>query len=221
MGSGDIESVASGTSGAEGTVDIPENATTPSIAEDAAPPDPPEQENGDDAPKPGVAAQDASPATDKKTEPPKPKETKSRRPAPPPFIDDPSKITIKFIFANRDGLFVILDCKPDDTVGEVKAQLMSMWPDELPTCPGGERLRLICMGKGVLAPDASTMEDCQVPVFKTHATPINVSIKPAQAVQPESTKKSGVASNSGASGNPTEAARAANTASTGCSCAIQ
>lgn len=42
----------------------------------------------------------------------------------------------------------------------------------------GESLRLICMGKGYLMPDTRTLEDCQVPVFKTHPTPINVSIKP-------------------------------------------
>lgn len=34
------------------------------------------------------------------------------------------------------------------------------------------------MGKGVLMPDSRTLEDCQVPVFKTHPTPINVSVRP-------------------------------------------
>jgi len=34
------------------------------------------------------------------------------------------------------------------------------------------------MGKGLLMPDSRTLEDCQVPVFKTHPTPVNVSIKP-------------------------------------------
>jgi Ubiquitin-2 like Rad60 SUMO-like len=43
---------------------------------------------------------------------------------------------------------------------------------------GGDSLRLVCMGKGYLMPDTRTLEDCQVPVFKTHPTPINVSIKP-------------------------------------------
>ena len=45
---------------------------------------------------------------------------------------------------------------------------------------GGERIRLICMGKGYLMPDTRTLQDCQIPVFKTHPTPINVSIKPAE-----------------------------------------
>jgi Ubiquitin-2 like Rad60 SUMO-like len=43
---------------------------------------------------------------------------------------------------------------------------------------GGDNVRLICMGKGFLMPDTRTLQDCQVPVFKTHPTPINVSIKP-------------------------------------------
>uniref|UniRef100_A0A6U6KZG2 UBL3-like ubiquitin domain-containing protein n=1 Tax=Odontella aurita TaxID=265563 RepID=A0A6U6KZG2_9STRA len=51
------------------------------------------------------------------------------RAAPPPFVDDPSKITLRFIFANRDGLSVTVDLKPTDTVGEVKGALLSMWPD--------------------------------------------------------------------------------------------
>jgi hypothetical protein len=44
------------------------------------------------------------------------------------YVYDPSKITLKFIFANRDGVNVVLDCKPSDTVGEVKGALLSVWP---------------------------------------------------------------------------------------------
>ena len=43
-------------------------------------------------------------------------------------VHDPNKITLKFIFANRDGVNVILDCKPSSTVAEVKGALLSMWP---------------------------------------------------------------------------------------------
>jgi len=97
-----------------------------------------------------------------------------------PFVHDPNKITIKFIFANRDGLHVTVDCKPADTVAELKGVLLSMWPNELPDCSndGGERLRLICMGKGILSPDSRTLDQCSVPQFKTHATPVNVCIRP-------------------------------------------
>ena len=47
---------------------------------------------------------------------------------PGPYVYDPNKITLKFIFANRDGVNVILECNPSDTVGEVKGALLSMWP---------------------------------------------------------------------------------------------
>lgn len=48
--------------------------------------------------------------------------------------------------------------------------------DEVP--PKGERIRLICMGKGILGPDQASIEQCELPVFLTHPTPVNVSVKP-------------------------------------------
>lgn len=30
----------------------------------------------------------------------------------------------------------------------------------------------------MLMPDSRSLEDCQVPIFKTHPTPVNVSVKP-------------------------------------------
>jgi hypothetical protein len=47
----------------------------------------------------------------------------------PPYKYDPDKITLRFLFANRDGLTVTVECKPTDTVGEVKGALISVWPD--------------------------------------------------------------------------------------------
>lgn len=46
-----------------------------------------------------------------------------------PYKYDPEKVTLRFIFANRDGLSVTLDCEPADTVGEVKGALLSVWPE--------------------------------------------------------------------------------------------
>ena len=46
------------------------------------------------------------------------------------------------------------------------------------SCSEGGRIRLICMGKGILQPDNITLEQCDIPVFKTHPTPVNVSVKP-------------------------------------------
>lgn len=47
----------------------------------------------------------------------------------PPYKYDPDKITLRFLFANRDGLAVTVECKPSDTVGEVKCALLSVWPE--------------------------------------------------------------------------------------------
>jgi hypothetical protein len=47
----------------------------------------------------------------------------------PPYTYDPKKITLRFIFANRDGLAVTIECRPADTIGEIKGALLSVWPD--------------------------------------------------------------------------------------------
>lgn len=96
----------------------------------------------------------------------------------PPYKFDPDKITLRFLFANRDGLTVTIECNPTDTIGELKGSLMSVWPEGLPNCMDGDQIRLICMGKGYLMPDSRTLGECEIPVFKTHPTPINVSVRP-------------------------------------------
>ena len=53
----------------------------------------------------------------------------SKKNAVTPFVYDPHKITVKFLFANRDGLHVTLEFDAEDSVGEVKGALMSVWPD--------------------------------------------------------------------------------------------
>jgi hypothetical protein len=47
----------------------------------------------------------------------------------PAYKYDPSKITLRFLFANHDGLTVTIECEPSDTVGEVKGALLSVWPN--------------------------------------------------------------------------------------------
>lgn len=50
----------------------------------------------------------------------------------PPYKYDPNKVTLRFLFANRDGLTVTLECNPSDTVSEVKGALLSVWPEGKP-----------------------------------------------------------------------------------------
>lgn len=141
----------------------------------------------------------------------------------PPYKFNPDKITLRFLFANRDGLTVTVECNPSDTVGEVKGALLSVWPDDLPDCEGGELLRLVCMGKGFLMPDTRTLEDCQIPVFKTHPTPINVAVKPGAGGGKSSSKEPASKSGGGASNDADASAGVgaeAQQANQGCACII-
>lgn len=52
--------------------------------------------------------------------------TGNRRPA---YTYDASKVTLRFIFANKDGLAVTMECTPNQTIGEIKGALMSVWPE--------------------------------------------------------------------------------------------
>lgn len=198
------------------------------------------------------ASEPESPAVEEKPRPstPPPILTTSGKKRPP-YTYDPNKVTLRFIFANRDGLAVTIECKPADTVGDVKGALLSVWPEgtclevtwesnnyrlqshtttcfslrrcsllELPTCSGGDRLRLVCMGKGILMPDARSLEDCQVPVFRTHPTPINVSIKPENAptTTEKQTRNSGAGQSAGGNSNTGQAG--SSSSSQGCACSV-
>lgn len=65
-------------------------------------------------------------------------------------------------------------------------------------------------------PDTRTLEDCQIPKFKTHPTPINVSIRPEVKTTEEVKKKSETAAANRVT-MPTQAM----TTSQGCGCVIQ
>jgi len=93
----------------------------------------------------------------------------------------------------------------------------------MPDCDSGESLRLVCMGKGFLTPDTRTLEDCQIPVFKTHPTPVNVSVKPStkhhEGIVDHFKKKGSAATASGTRTASTALANA-NETSQGCGCVI-
>lgn len=149
--------------------------------------------------------------------------SKKTRPA---YKFDPEKITLRFLFANNDGLTVTIECNPSDTVGEVKGALMSVWPDGLPECKGSEYLRLVCMGKGYLMPESRTLQECEIPVFKTHPTPVNISVRPEVKKEEEKTlkkKESGGSSNNrngGRSGQAADSAANPSQVDQGCACVL-
>jgi len=137
----------------------------------------------------------------------------------PPYKYDPDKVTLRFLFANRDGLTVTVECKPSDTVGQVKGQLLSVWPEDLQNCSSGDQLRLICMGKGMLAPDTRTLQNCEVPVFRTHPTPVNVAVRPIpNTADSYKSGKGGNSSGGGPSGGSNH--RISDQSGQGCGCVI-
>jgi hypothetical protein len=137
----------------------------------------------------------------------------------PPYKYDPEKVTLRFLFANRDGLTVTVECKPSDTVGEVKGQLLSVWPEDLQSCSSGDQLRLICMGKGMLIPDTRTLQDCEVPVFKTHPTPVNVAVRPkANVADTSNIRKDSISRGGGPSRGTSN--RTTEQSGQGCGCVI-
>lgn len=79
-------------------------------------------------------------------------------------------------------------------------------------------------------PDTKTLESAEVPIFKTHATPVNVSVKPdftEDGLVKGSPKKSAAGTSGGGSGgggastgNENGAGSGSAPASTGCSCVI-
>lgn len=137
----------------------------------------------------------------------------------PPYKYDPEKVTLRFLFANRDGLTVTVECKPNDTVGEVKGQLLSVWPEDLQSCSSGDQLRLICMGKGMLIPDTRTLKDCEVPVFKTHPTPVNVAVRPKPSLV-DNAKSGKDSSSRGGGSSGGQGHRTTEQSGQGCGCVI-
>ena len=99
---------------------------------------------------------------------------------------------------------------------------------EMAECSGGDKIRLICMGKGMLSPDTKTIKSFDVPIFKTHATPVNVAVRPENIeiygkkgspknknLNPSTSGGGGGRNNSGSSGEGGQAP-----GSSGCSCSI-
>jgi hypothetical protein len=153
---------------------------------------------------------------------PQPRSPSSGMQASASFVYSPDKISLRFLFANRDGLTLTIDCDPSDTVGEIKGALLSVWPDELKECSGGDKIRLICMGKGILMPDSRTLEDCQIPTFRTHATPVNVSVRPEKMNESvlHSTKKLSTGARSSLQSPASTRQSGTSSVETGCACAM-
>jgi Ubiquitin-2 like Rad60 SUMO-like len=90
---------------------------------------------------------------------------------------------------------------------------------DVPDCSDMESLRLVCMGRGFLSPDTKTLEECLIPTFKTHPTPVNVSLRPDQR-SPDDVKKKGQHDVNSPGNRAASAESNANAVSQGCSCVV-
>ena len=112
-------------------------------------------------------------------------------------------LRLKFLFANQDGVHVVLRVAKTATVAQVKTRLLRSWPEstwplpsvcawctntnvllvDVPSAQDTHAVRLVCMGRGILQ-DAQKV-GAAVPVFATHPTPVNVSVnyKPQPTVR--------------------------------------
>ena len=68
-------------------------------------------------------------------------------------------------------------------------------------------------------PDSRTLQDCEVPVFKTHPTPINVAVRPiANVAESSKSGKDGGSRGGGSSGGSNN--RTTEQTGQGCGCVI-
>ncbi|GAB9466015.1 hypothetical protein Gpo141_00003400 [Globisporangium polare] len=84
-------------------------------------------------------------------------------------------LVLKFLFANQDGVHVVLKFPKSAFVTLVKSELVRNWPAGVAPPEDAKSMRLICMGRGLLQ-DHQTLDGCKVPAFTTHPTPVNVSV---------------------------------------------
>ena len=124
---------------------------------------------------------------------------------------DEGVIAIKFLFANRDDLQRTVTVLSSISILELKEKLLLQWPSDLPKLETCDRLRFICMGKGMLSPDNLPLEQFKLPKFTTHPTPVNVAIRPEAFTKVKvSPKKKGKSISPQAEGPPGGAESATN-----------
>lgn len=113
--------------------------------------------------------------------------------------------TLKFLFANHDGVSVDVSFPETATGAEVKQALITEhWPEgKVETVSNPAGIRLLTMGK--MMEDSKTLSDMKIPRYE-HATPVNVSLLPKGKTYSEvpgtsSSAKAAVSSGSGARTN--------------------
>ncbi|GBG35008.1 Hypothetical Protein FCC1311_112302 [Hondaea fermentalgiana] len=94
------------------------------------------------------------------------------------------QLSLRFLFANYDGVYVILDFDMDTPQEEVKYALLENWPDDVEKPSDVRRMRLLCMGKELENSSTKTLRHAKIPAYSTHPTPVNVSVLPKHMATP-------------------------------------
>jgi hypothetical protein len=65
-----------------------------------------------------------------------------------------STVDLRFIFPNYDGVNVFMSTNKSAKGIQLKTHLMENWPAALEPCTDPDRIRLICMGMGIIKDSA-------------------------------------------------------------------
>lgn len=85
-------------------------------------------------------------------------------------------VSLKFLFANFDGITVDLTFPYSTKVSTVKDALLQAWPERVTTTTTPSGMRLLTGGR--MLEDGKTLAECRLPKYDAHPTPVNVSILP-------------------------------------------
>jgi hypothetical protein len=84
-------------------------------------------------------------------------------------------ITLRFLFANFDGINKEITFSYGTKISEVKERLLANWPEKV-TQTTAAGMRLLTAGR--MLEDGKTLAESKVPKYPEHATPVNISFLP-------------------------------------------
>jgi len=106
--------------------------------------------------------------------------------------DDPgTKVALRFLFANHDGVYTILEFSLDTTQEDVKRALLEAWPSNVEEPDSIRRFRLFAFGRELENSSTKTLKALNIKANakdtktgKIIPTPVNVSLLPKSFATP-------------------------------------